>query len=121
MDHKLDRYLDQQDRDYVTATAYLESDNEIQTTPQDERTYLTWEIRGIEKILAIDDKYSLVTPAEWNDRLLECRLRLGRLLEQERKTLQGVIDLHCEGLIKCNTRILELEAEMAEMEVSNVA
>jgi hypothetical protein len=113
MDSKLATYQDQQDSDYAT---YLQG--ESAPTPQDERAYLTYEIRGIEKILATDDKYSLVTPAHWNERLTECRTRLRRLLEEEQATIQGTIDLHCAGLIRCNTRQIEIEAELAGMEVA---
>ena len=113
MDSKLATYLDQQDSDYA---AYLHGEDT--PTPQDERTYLTYEIRGIEKILATDDKYSLVTPEHWYERLTECKARLGRLLVEERMTLQGTIDLHCQGLIRCNTRQIEIEAQLASMGVA---
>ena len=118
MDSRLDRFLDQQDQDYAT---YRESDNGTQITPQDQRAYLRQEIDGIERIMAIDDKHSLVTPAEWNDRLVECRARLRRLLEQERATLKSTSELHCQGLIKVHLRQLEIESDLRNLEVSHVA
>ena len=115
MDSKLERYLEQQDSEYAT---YLEGDTGEPASPDTESRYLLYEIRGIEKILAIDDKYSLVTPEHWRERLRECRGRLKRLLLDEQASIQGVIDIHCQGLIKCNTRYLEIEAELRETEVA---
>jgi hypothetical protein len=36
----------------------------------------------------------------------------------EQAAIQGTIELHCKGLIKCNLRILDIEAELKQMEVS---
>jgi len=118
MDHSLARYQDQSDSEYAT---YLESDNGTEVTPQDERAYLQQEITGIEKIMTIDDKYSLVTPEEWHARLAECRTRLRRLLIEEQKTLQSTSQLHCEGLIKVHLRQLEIESDLRQLEVNHVA
>ena len=115
MEHRLERYLEQQETEYAT---YLESDNGTPITPMDESRYLIYEIRGIQKILATDDKYDLVTPAHWHERLRECRDRLKRLLIDEQASIQGVIQSHCEALILCNTRYLEIEAELKEVGVS---
>jgi len=112
MDSRLERYLDQQDSAY---TAYLESSIDNISTVSDRARQLTYEIRGIEKILAIDDKYSLVTPEHWHEQLRECRGRLKSLLIEEQASIQGTIDLHCQGLIKCNTRWLEIEAELKQV------
>jgi hypothetical protein len=114
MDSKLARYQDQSDSEYAT---YLEEGTGYPVSPQDEATYLQREINGIEKIMAIDDQYSLVTPAEWYDRLTECKARLGVLLQQEAAALKGTATLHCEGLIKVHLRQLEIEAQLAEMGV----
>jgi len=120
MDSKLATYQDQQDSDYAT---YL--NGEYTPTPNDQRLYLVTEIRKIEAHLANDECDEYVTPREWNGRLIECRLRLRRLLQNEQETLQKTIHLHCEGLIRCNTRLIDLEAEMlaieAEKAVSHVA
>jgi len=113
MDHRLDRYQDQSDSEYAT---YLD-DTGYPVSPQDEQTYLQREINGIEKIMAIDDQYSLVTPAEWYARLTECRQRLGALLQQEAAALKGTATLHCEGLIKVHLRQMEIEARLQEMGV----
>jgi len=118
MDSKLDSHLDQHDYFYQSLP---ESDNGQEDAADNlntEQRYLVYEIRGIQKVMAIDDKYSLVTPAEWHARLAECRTRLRRLLEEEQNTIQGTIDLHCAGLIRCNTRFLELAAAIKQMEVA---
>ena len=115
MDHRLERYLDQQDREYE----YGLDPVGVGGSPQDERAYLTREITHIERFLAREDfTTSLVPPHEWYDRLLECKTRLRRLLVAEQGTLQSTIDLHCQGLIKCNLRFLELESEIKELEVT---
>jgi len=111
----LDRHLDEADSTYAS---YPESDNEIVDTLSDEQRHLIYEIRGVQKIMAIDDKYDLVTPAEWHERLAECRTRLRALLEEEQNTIQGTIDLHCAGLIRCNTRFLEIASVLKQMEVA---
>jgi len=115
MDSRLDRYLDQQDSAY---TAYLESSVENITSVSDKARQLTYEIRAIEKILETDSKYNLVTPDQWHEQLADCKARLTSLLRQERVTLQGTIDLHCAGLVKCNTRQIEIEAELAGLGVN---
>lgn len=115
MDHRLDRYQDQSDSEYAT---YLD-DTGYPATPMDEATYLLYEIRGIEKILAIDDKHDLVTPEHWHERLKECRTRRADLLINEQASLQGTIDLHCQGLIQCNMRYLEIEAELKQVGVKS--
>jgi hypothetical protein len=117
MDSKLDRYLDQQDSVYAT---YLEDQSE--GTIEDERTYLATEIRYIEKLLSSEDADTgFVTPTEWHGRLNECKTRLRNLLTAEQTTIQGTIDLHCAGLIKCNTRYLEIEAELKQLEPVRMA
>lgn len=115
MDSRLDRYLDQQDSAYTT---YLESSIDNIGTVSDKARQLTYEIRAIEKILETDSKYDLVTPEHWNEQLTDCRTRLAHLLRMERMTLQGTIDLHCAGLVKCNTRQIEIEAELAGLGVA---
>ena len=40
-------------------------------------------------------------------------------LIHEQATIQGTIELHCKGLIKCNLRILDIEAELKQMEVAS--
>jgi len=115
MDSRLDRYLDQQDAAYTT---YLESSVENITSVSDKARQLTYEIRAIEKILETDSKYNLVTPEHWFEQLTDCRTRLKRLLQTEASTIRATIDLHCAGLIKCNTRQLEIEAELAGLGVA---
>ena len=113
MDSKLATYLDQQDKAYAT---YLRGDQ--LASKNDERIYLMREISCIEKHLANDESDNLVTPAQWYDRLVECRTRLRRILEREHETLARTIHLHSEGLVKCNTRQIELEAQLEALEVS---
>jgi len=124
MDNQLERYERAQDAEYQ---AYL---NEPQEVPSDavilheERRHLEYEIISIEKIMETDSKYDLVTPEHWNERLTECRTRMARIdlllkrqkLIDEQATIQGTIDLHCAGLIKCNTRYLEIESELKQTE-----
>ena len=67
-----------------------------------------------------------MTAEQWQERLTECRAQLVRIdkliarqkLIDEQGAIQGTIDLHCQGLIKCNTRILEIESELKQMEVA---
>ena len=115
MDSKLATYLDQQDAAYTT---YLESSIDNISSVSDKARQLTYEIRAIEKILETDSKYGLVTPEHWFEQLTECKASLVRLLQQERATLTGTIELHCQGLIKCNTRQIEIEAQLAGLGVS---
>ena len=126
MDNRLERYENGQDAEYQ---AYLNEPQEAEgevVALHDERRHLMHEIRAIEGILAIDDKYSLVTPAHWNERLVECKARIEKIdgllkrqmLIEEQAAIQGTIDLHCAGLIKCNTRFLEIAEELKQMEVS---
>jgi pyruvate-formate lyase len=110
MDSRLDRYLDQPNGDHAEY---------VETTPQDERTYLEREIRHIEKLLNSEDADTgLVTCFEWYDRLTECKSRLRALLAQEMTVLQSTSQLHCEGLIKIHLRQLELESQIRALEVS---
>ena len=107
----LDRHLDQSDDDFIPA--------EIAETPYTERIYLMREIAHIEKILANDGgSDNLVSSIEWEARLRECRSRLRRLLEEEQATLKSTSELHCQGLIKVHLRQLELESQLAGLEVS---
>jgi len=125
MEHRLDRYETTQDGEYKTHIT------EPQEVPSDvvilheERRHLEYEISSIEKIMETDSKYDLVTPEHWNERLTECRTRMARIdillqrqkLIDEQAAIQGTIDLHCAGLIKCNTRYLEIAEELKQMEV----
>ena len=126
-DNRLDRYENGQDAEYQT---YLNEPAEVEapddtTILHEERRHLTYEISSIEKILEIDNKYDLVTPEHWKARLDECNSRMAMIdvmlkrqkLIDEQAAIQGTIELHCAGLIKCNTRYLEIESELKQMEV----
>jgi len=123
MDNRLERYEGTQDAEYQ---AYL---SEPQDTGADllysMRSYLMLEIPRIEQHLAEDACDRYVTAEQWQERLTDCRAQLVRIdklikrqkLIDEQGAIQGTIDLHCQGLIKCNTRILEIESELKQMEV----
>jgi hypothetical protein len=125
MEHRLERYQDQQDAEYATSMNEPREAEDDVAILYEERRHVTYEINAIEGVLATDDKYSLVTPEHWNERLAECKARIAMIdtmlerekLIHEQKVIQGTIDLHCKGLIKCNMRILEIEAQLKQMEV----
>jgi len=123
MDNTLERYERVQDAEFQ---AYV---SEPQETGADllysMRSYLLLEIPRIEQHLAEGDSDEYVTAEQWQERLTECRAQLVRIdkliarqkLIDEQGAIQGTIDLHCQGLIKCNTRILEIEDQLKQMEV----
>ena len=122
-DIRLDRYENGQDAEYK---AYVsEPQEESAELLHSTRAYLVIEIARIEKHLAEGDSDEYVTAEQWQERLTECRAQLGRIdtllqrqkLIDEQSAIQGTIDLHCAGLIKCNTRYLEIESELKQMEV----
>ncbi len=120
MEHRLERVQDQQDREYATAQR-----EPLGHFYHDERIYLMREISKIEKHLAEDEIDQYVPAEAWRERMADCKVQLAKidtLLERqklidEQATIQATIDLHCVGLIKCNTRILEIESELKQMEV----
>ena len=123
MDNRLERYENGQDAEYQ---AYLnEPQEEAADLLYSMRSYLMLEIPRIEKHLAENDCDRYVTAEQWQERLTECQAQLVRIdlllkrqkLIDEQASIQGTIDLHCQGLIKCNTRILEIESELKQMEV----
>jgi hypothetical protein len=120
MEHRLERYQDQQDAEYATAQR-----EPLGVIYHDERIYLMREIGRIEKHLAEDEIDQYVPAEAWQERLADCKARLAKIdslierqkLVDEQATIQATIDLHCVGLIKCNTRILEIEGQLKQMEV----
>ena len=124
MEHRLERYQDQQDSEFATAEQELEEAPDEMTILHEERRHLGYEIHAIESIVATDDEYSIVTPEHWNERLAECRARLAMVesmlklakLKEEYRALDGTKELHCAGLIKCNTRQIAIEAEIRQLE-----
>jgi hypothetical protein len=126
MEHRLERYQDQQDREFATAMREPQQSDAVGDLIYSTRAYLTMEISRIEKHLADGDCDEFVTAEAWQERLTELKARLAtndilmarQKLMDEQAAIQGTIELHCKGLIKCNLRILDIEAELKQMEVS---
>ena len=125
VEHRLERYQDQQDAECATAERESEGAAGLELV-YSTRAYLTAEIRRIEKHLADGDCDEYVTVEAWQERLTELRARLAvndtlvarQKLIDEQAAIRGTIDLHCLGLTKCNMRFLEIESELKQMEVA---
>jgi hypothetical protein len=125
MEHRLQRHQDQQDAEYATAQRAPQEAEGGARLLRDAQIYLNREISRIEMHLANNETDMFVTVEAWTERLEDCKVELARietLLERqklidEQATIQATVDLHCVGLIKCNTRILEIESELKQMEV----
>lgn len=131
MDSRLDSYLDQQDRDYTTfieGQRFEEDRRRESLSPRERRiedlehehAYLEREVRAFQR------NYS-ITHEEWKSETNRCIERLSRVsieLEDEKMRaeldlIQATVDLHCQGLIKLNTRRFEIESQLARMEVAS--
>jgi len=125
VEHRLERYQDQQDAEFATAERESEGAAGLELV-YSTRAYLTAEIRRIEKHLADGDCDEYVTVEAWQERLTELKARLAvndtlvarQKLIDEQAAIRGTIDLHCLGLTKCNMRFLEIESELKQMEVA---
>jgi len=124
VEHRLERYQDQQDAEFATAERESEGAAGLELV-YSTRAYLTMEIGRIEKHLADGDCDEYVTVEAWQERLTELKARLAvnnvlvarQKLMAEQAAIQGTIELHCKGLIQCNLRILDIESELKAMEV----
>ena len=124
VEHRLERYQDQQDAEFATAERESEGAAGLELV-YSTRAYLTMEISRIEKHLADGDCDEYVTVEAWQERLTELKARLAvndtlvarQKLIDEQAAIRGTIDLHCLGLTKCNMRFLEIESELKQMEV----
>ena len=125
MEHRLERYQDQQDAEYATHLSAPQESAAGLELVYSTRAYLTMEIGRIEKHLADGDCDEYVTVEAWQERLTELKARLAvnnvlvarQKLMAEQAAIQGTIELHCKGLIQCNLRILDIESELKAMEV----
>jgi len=125
MEHRLERYQDQQDGEFATAEREPEGAAGLELV-YSTRAYLTMEIARIEKHLSDGDCDEYVTAEAWQERLTELKARLAvndtlvarQKLIDEQAAIRGTIDLHCLGLTKCNMRFLEIESELKQMEVA---
>jgi len=125
VEHRLERYQDQQDAEFATAMREPKEAAGGARLLHDARNYLTREIGRIEMHLANNETDQFVTVEAWRERLADCKselARVERLLQREKlideqAAIQGTIDLHCRGLIECNMRVLEIESELKQMEV----
>jgi hypothetical protein len=124
MEHRLERYQDQQDAEYATLERGPQEAPDDLTILYEERRHLTYEIRAIEGIIETDDKYSLVTPEHWNARLAECNARLAMIdgqlkreqLHEESRTIHKTIMLHFDGIDALNKRQGEVDAQIAAID-----
>jgi len=125
VEHRLERYQDQQDAEYATHLSAPQESAAGLELVYSTRAYLTMEISRIEKHLADGDCDEYVTVEAWQERLTELKARLAvnnvlvarQKLMAEQAAIQGTIELHCKGLIQCNLRILDIESELKAMEV----
>jgi len=125
VEHRLERYQDQQDAEYATHLSAPQESAAGLELVYSTRAYLTMEIGRIEKHLADGDCDEYVTVEAWQERLTELKARLAvnnvlvarQKLMAEQAAIQGTIELHCKGLIQCNLRILDIESELKAMEV----
>jgi hypothetical protein len=120
VEHRLERYQDQQDADYRT---YLEEDRRrASLSPRErkiedlehEHAYLEREVRAIQRNHDI-------THEEWHDETDRCIARLSAVaIELENEKMRAELDLiaatvllHCEGLTKLNMRRVEIEQRLS--------